>query len=274
MSSLERLLLENMMRFGPKNLTEWDQRKLKQLLKEQNPATQPTPTTDRQGTVNLAGGAPRVVDPSEWKITGFTAPPVLTTSTNATVSGSAFFSAYRTYMDLSNGMVGKTLLVFSPAGVTSIADVQLNPANVVQQLVIQSTYVPGPKAKDVRSGGGATGDANQTSIKIWTANQATRNFDLATKTVMRKDDPEGGGTVELQLANVSAITDDGGEGNPIGGYVVTRGNNYILGMDYSVRQKGTLIGYALINFSGDSVHKTEGWGTILTTKGYPMKVEW
>jgi hypothetical protein len=272
MSSLERLLLENMMRFGPKNLTEWDQRKLKQLLKEQNPATQPTPTTDRQGTVNLAGGAPRVVDPSEWKIDGFTAPPVLTTSTKATASGSAFFDAYRTYMDFSTGLVGKTLLVFSPAGVTSIDDVQLNPANVIQRIVIQSTYVAGSKAKAVQTAMGYA--ATPRELKIWSAQQATRNFDLATKTVMRYDDPEGNQKPALQDTEISAIMEYGETANPTGGYVVTRRSNYVLDFDYTVKQKGVLIGYCPINVDQDSVHKTEGWGTILTTKGYPVKVEW
>ena len=291
MSSLERMLLENMLRFGPKNLTEWDQRRLKHLLKEQTttqyppgqgPASAappfPAATTNRQGTVNLGGSGPRVVDPSEWQITGFTAPAVNTTSHKTSTSGSAFFDAYRTYMDVANGMVGKTLLVFSAEGVTSIDDVQLNPANVIQRIVIQSTYVPGAKAEDVRKAMGTVTDMRE--IRIWSTKQATRNFDLATKTVMRTYDPADSTTSltgwgALQKTNLSVIPEGNLDvGDPTNGYVYTRGADYVLGFDYAVRHMGELIGYALVNNDQDFVPKTEGYGTILTTKGYPEKVEW
>lgn len=277
MSSLERMLLENMMRFGPKNLTEWDQRRLKYLLKEQTEPT-PTATTNRQGTVNLGGSGPRVVDPSEWQITGFAAPAVNTTSHKTSTSGSAFFDAYRTYMDVANGMVGKTLLVFSAEGVTSIDDVQLNPANVIQRIEIQSTYVPGAKAEDARKAMGTITDYRE--IRIWSTKQATRNFDLATKTVMRTYDPADSTTSltgwgALQKTNISVIPEGNLDvGDPTNGYVYTRGADYVLGFDYAVRHMGQLIGYALVNNDQDFVPKTEGYGTILTTKGYPEKVEW
>ena len=291
MSSLERMLLENMLRFGPKNLTEWDQRRLKHLLKEQTttqyppgqgPASAapptPTATTNRQGTVNLGGSGPRVVDPSEWQITGFTAPAVNTTSLKTSTSGSAFFDAYRTYMDVANGMVGKTLLVFSAEGVTSINDVQLNPANIIQRIEIQSTYVPGAKAEDVKKAMGKVSDGRE--IRIWSTKQATRNFNLATKTVMRSYDPDNWpgsvyGFDSLQKADISVIPDGNYDvADPTNGYVYVRGSEYTLGFNYEVRQKGQIIGYALVNNDQDFVPKTEGYGTILTTKGFPEKVEW
>jgi hypothetical protein len=278
MSSLERMLLENMMRFGPKNLTEWDQRRLKYLLKEQTttqyppgqgPASAapptPTATTNRQGTVNLGGSGPRVVDPSEWQITGFTAPAVNTTSHKTSTSGSAFFDAYRTYMDLANGMIGKTLLVFSAEGVTSIDDVQLNPANIVKRIVIQSSYVPGSKSRNVDSLG-YVGQAN--SIRIWENKQATRNFELATKTAVF----DYAGSTVLKQASISLVTPYGDPEDPTGGYVATTGK-YKISTDYSIREAGKLIGYCLINYDQDSVHKTEGWGTVLA-KGDSRPDSW
>jgi hypothetical protein len=104
-------------------------------------------------------------------------------------------------------------------------------------------------------------------------------FDLATKTVMRTSDPEGSrseaGWGSLQKTNLSVIPEGNYDvGDPTNGYVYTRGADYVLGFDYAVRQRGQLIGYALVNNDQDFVAKTEGYGTVLTTKGYPEKVEW
>ena len=250
MSSLERMLLENMMRFGAKNLTEWDQRKLKQILSEQKIA--------------------RSVDPSEWKIDGFTAPVVSTMSYKTSPSGSLFFDAYRAYMDPANGMIGKTLLIFSPDKITKIDDVTLDPADVIGRVVIQSSYVPGPKAKDVE----ARGEMGQTQyIKIWSSKQATRNFELATKTAMLKAE----GMDESQPANISLLWDQSTGSDiedPTGGYVRSAGAEYSLGIDFSVKQSGQIIGYAPIGFDTNAVHKTEGWNTVLVSKGFAEKNAW
>lgn len=252
--SLEKRLLENMLRFGPKNLTEWDQRKLKQILSEQKVA--------------------RTVDPSEWQIDGFTAPAVSTMSTKTSPSGSLFFDAYRTYMDPSTGMIGKTLLIFNtPTGADAangINGIYLDPADVKERVVIQSSYVPGPKAKDVE----ARGEMGQTQyIKLWSSKQATRNFELADKTAMLKAE----GMTEFQNANISLLWNQG-SGNdvedPTGGYVRSAGAEYSLGVDFAVRVAGQIIGYAPIAFDTNAVHKTEGWNTVLVSKGFPEKNAW
>jgi hypothetical protein len=247
--SLEKILAENMLRFGSKNLTEWDQRRLNQILSEQK--------IDRD------------IDPSEWNIPGFTAPPVRLLSGIDGPKGKAFFDAYRAYMDFSTGLVGKTLLVYTPDKVTKINDIVLDPADVIQRIVIQSSYVPGPKAKDVA----ATGIMGQESyIKIWETKQATRNFELATKTAVLKleDNPPAG----VKQSSISLILDKGGDiSDPAGGFV-SCGGEYSIGMDYAVRKGGAIIGYCPINFSGDSVHKTEGWGTVLVSGGYPTANSW
>lgn len=261
MSSLERMLLENMMRFGPKNLTEAQKHHISQLLLEQT-------NTYEEPDARTGTYLQRNVPAAEWQIDGFTAPEINNMSDTGRTT---FKDAYRTYMDLSTGMVGKTLIVFKNA--TSIDNCVFDPKNVHLRIVIQSTYVPGSKVKAV----GATGAVGQEGvIKIWSSKQATRNFELATKTVMRRSDPEGRGNESswLSSANISAIMPGTYEvEDPTGGYVTANGAEYTLRMDYSVRQGGVLIGYAPINFATDSVHKTEGWGTILTTKGFVDKLD-
>jgi hypothetical protein len=241
-----------MLRFGSKNLTEWDQRRLKQILSEK---------------------VARQVDPSEWQITGFTAPVVSTLSTKTSPSGSLFFDAYRTYMDPSTGMIGKTLLIFNtPTGADAangINGVYLDPADVKERIVIQSSYVPGPKAKDVE----AAGEMGQTQyIKIWSSKQATRNFELADKTAVLKAE----GMTEFQNASISLLRDKqtGNEiMDPTAGYV-RAGGEYSIGTDFAVRQSGQIIGYAPIAFDTNAVHKTEGWNTVLVSKGFPEKNAW
>lgn len=262
MSLLEKLLAENMQRFGTKNLNETQKHRITQLLLEQT-------NTYEEPDAQSGNYLQRNVPSAEWQIDGFTAPEI----NNMSAAGrTTFKNAYRTYMDLSTGMVGKTLIVFKNA--TSIDDCVFDPKNVHLRIVIQSTYVPGPKAKDVAALGWM---GQEGTIKIWSSKQATRNFDLATKTVMRKSDPETLGsdsTAYLQSANISAlITGMGSVEDPTNGYVNTKGAEYTLGMKGEVRQGGVLVGYAPINFDTDSVHKTEGWGTILTTKGFAEKLD-
>ena len=260
--NLERILAKNMQRFGTKNLNETQIARVTQLLLEQT-------NTYEEREARRGNYLQRNVPSAEWQIDGFTAPEI----NNMSDSGrTTFKAAYRTYMDLSTGMVGKTLIVFKNA--TSIDNCVFDPKNVHLRIVIQSTYVPGPKAKDVS----ATGTLGQQStIKIWSSKQATRNFDLATKTVMRKSDPETlsiDATAYLQSAKISAIiAGQGSVEDPTGGYVKASGAEYSLGFKGEVRQGGVLVGYAPINFDTDSVHKTEGWGTILTTKGFAEKLD-
>ena len=255
--SLEKLLAKNMQRFGTKNLNETQNGRITQLMLEQiNTYEEPDPYTDNY--------LQRNVPAAEWQIDGFTAPEINNMSDSGKTS---FKDAYRTYMDLANGMVGKTLIVFKNA--TSIDNCVFDPKNVYLRIVIQSSYVPGPKAKDVA----ATGIMGQESyIKIWETKQATRNFELATKTAVLKleDNPRAG----VKQASISLVLDKAADiSDPAGGFVSAAGE-YSIGMDYSVRRGGAVIGYCPINFSGDSVHKTEGWGTVLVSGGYPTANSW
>lgn len=155
MSSLEKMLIENMMRFGPKNLTEWDQRKLKQLLKEQ--------------PVNISGTTAAVaVQPADWGIAGFTPPVVSSNEYFVVESGASVLSrpaaawtdAYDKYLDGATGYVGKTLLVFK--------NQILDPKEIVDRISIQASY---SLSYDLKA------------IQFWTV-AATRNFDKAANTMI------------------------------------------------------------------------------------------
>jgi predicted transport protein len=183
----------------------------------------------------------------------------------------SFKDAYRTYMDFSTGMVGKTLIVFKNA--KSITECVFDPKNVHLRIKIQSSYVPGPKAKDVAAEG-YVGQDN--CIQIWETKQATRNFELATKTAVFKSDNSTLAS-DKQPASITLLSDgpsiSSGVADPTGGFVSVSGQ-YKIFQDYSVRQMGVLVGYCPINFSGDSVHKTEGWGSVLVSKGYQEAAAW
>jgi hypothetical protein len=81
---------------------------------------------------------------------------------------------------------------------------------------------------------------------------------------------------EFQDASISLLRDQSTGTdilNPDGG-LVRAGAEYTIGLDYAVRQSGKIIGYCPINFSGDSVHKTEGWGTVLVSGGFREDNAW
>jgi hypothetical protein len=256
--NLEKLLAENMRRFGTKNLNEAQKRHIKQLILEQiNTYEAPDPRT---GTYPQ-----RNVPSAEWQIDGFTAPEI----NNMSENGSKLFKdAYRTYMDLSNGMIGKTLIVFKNA--TSIDNCVWDPKNVYLRIPIQSSWVPGPKAKDVTATG-LQGQAN--SIKIWSTTQATRNYEIATKTAVMKS--EGQTEIEFQPAHISLMVNRGGGQfgdsiyDPLGGMVRVGFGEYQINSKYQVYQSGKLIGICPINFDTDSRFTPEGWGTVLVSGGYP-----
>lgn len=167
MSSLERMLLENMMRFGAKNLTEWDQRKLKQLLKEQDPAT---PTTNRQGTVTPSTGNVEeiTIAPADWGITGFTPASIRSSQqfkpqagSTLTPAASAWTTAYDTYLDAATGYIGKTLLVFK--------DTSLDTRNIVERIQVASSF--------------STSFQTNGKVYIWSSAQ-TRNYDKTNNTMI------------------------------------------------------------------------------------------
>ena len=156
MTSLEKILIENMIRFGSKNLTESDQRKLKQLLKE-------------QGTVNISEATEAIaVQPADWGIAGFTPPVVSSNELFVVETGedvltrrsAAWTDAYDTYLDGASGYVGKTLLVFK--------NKSLDPREIVDRISIQASY---------------SLSYDQKSIQFWTT-AATRNFDKAANTMI------------------------------------------------------------------------------------------
>jgi len=261
MIKLKNLLAENMLRFGSKNLTETQKRHIKQLILEQT-------NTYEEPDARTGNYLQRNVPAAEWQIDGFTAPEINNMSDTGRTT---FKDAYRTYMDFSTGLVGKTLIVFKNA--TSIDNCVFDPKNVHLRIKIQSSYVPGPKAKDVAAQG-YVGQDN--CIQIWETNQATRNFELATKTAVFKFDNSTLAS-DRQPANITLLSDgpsiSSGVADPTGGFVSVSGQ-YKIFQDYSVRQKGILVGYCPINFSGDSVHKTEGWGSVLVSKGYQEAAAW
>jgi hypothetical protein len=179
MSTLERMLLENMLRFGPKNLTEWDQRRLKHLLKEQTttqyppgqgPASAappfPAATTNRQGTVTPSTGVVEeiTIAGADWGIQGFNPPTVRSSRQFKPEAGgtldpvvSSWTTAYDTYLDMSTGCVGKTLLVFK--------DKSLDTRNIVERIQVASSFTTG------------------NGVYIWSSAQ-TRNYDTATNTMV------------------------------------------------------------------------------------------
>ena len=85
---------------------------------------------------------------------------------------------------------------------------------------------------------------------------------------------------DKQPASITLLADgpsiSSGVADPTGGFVSISNSvgQYKIFQDYSVRQMGVLVGYCPINFSGDSVHKTEGWGSVLVSKGYPEAAAW
>jgi hypothetical protein len=249
--NLEKLLAENMRRFGTKNLNEAQKHRLKQLLLEDE----------------------RIIlqKPSDWGISGFNPPEISSESSMTSFEGyednaeraKPWIDAYNAYLDPKTGYVGKTLLVFK--------DHWIDYRNIVKRIVIQSSYVPGPKAKDVTAGRYQQGA--QSYIKIWETKQATRNFELATKTaIMQKGgDPRQPG--KTMSANIRLIVaPDSGIFDPTNGMVTTSGE-YSIGLDFKIYQGGTLLGYAPLRF-GDSVHKTEGWGSVLVSGGVPEADAW
>jgi len=274
MSSLEKILIENMLRFGSKNLTEWDQRRLKQLLIEQGEEqTTATPAADSRTYVRGGSGQIQQIlqKPTDWGISGFNPPEISTSQTMKPIEGESqitniamqWIDAYNAYLDAKTGYVGKTLLVFK--------DQYIDYRNIVKRIVIQSSYVPGPKAKDVTAGRYQQGA--QSYIKIWETKQATRNFELATKTAIMQ---KGGNPTQpsnTMPANIRLIVAPGGGlFDPTNGMVATSGE-YSIGMDFKVYQAGKLLGYAPLRF-GNAVHKTEGWGSVLVSGGVPEANAW
>jgi hypothetical protein len=248
--NLEKLLAENMRRFGTKNLNEAQKHRLKQLLLEDVKILQ---------------------KPTDWGISGFNPPEISSERTMTPLEGESqitetarqWIDAYNAYLDPKAGYVGKTLLVFK--------DQYIDYRNIVKRIAIQSSYVPGPKAKDVTAGRYQQGA--EVYIKIWETKQATRNFELATKTaVMQKVSTPSNPT--LQPADFRLIRATGTVGflNPIGGVVATSGE-YSIGMDFQVYQAGKLLGYAPLRWQA-AVHKTEGWGSVLVSGGVPEANAW
>jgi hypothetical protein len=170
MSSLEKILIENMLRFGSKNLTEWDQRRLKQLLIEQDPEqTTATPAADSRTYVRGGSGQIQQIlqKPTDWGISGFNPPEISTSQTMKPIEGESqitniamqWIDAYNAYLDAKTGYVGKTLLVFK--------DQYIDYRNIVKRIVVTSCYT-------------------DTKMVHFYERPATRNFDLANKTMVLK----------------------------------------------------------------------------------------
>jgi len=297
MSSLERLLLENMMRFGAKNLTEWDQRKLKQLLKEQTQATQPTPTTDRQGIVTPSTGVVEeiTIAGADWGISGFDPPTIVSSRQFKAEKGGVldeivrnWTTAYDTYLDTSTGCVGKTLLVFK--------DKSLDTRNIVERIQVASSF--------------STAYITSATIKtvcIWSSAQ-TRNYDTATNTMvvaanavpLPADDPasqtgKGLDTYEidgetglvsatlqivpnrntyyltsLPTVNPLKVTKDGDL--PFNGTRLTSKAEYTINASNEVRKKGKLIGYTPTSAYYNMPLNIDGFGfTLATGKSVPVQ---
>ena len=287
MSSLEKMLLENMMRFGPKNLTEWDRRKLQQLLKEQDPATPTpaTPTTNRQGTVTPSTGVVEeiTIAPADWGITGFTPASIRSSQqfkpeagSTLTPAASAWTTAYDTYLDAATGYIGKTLLVFK--------DTSLDTRNIVERIQVASSF--------------STSFQTNGKVYIWSSAQ-TRNYDktnntmiiaanavpepnysvgdfsgyeiegetgLVKATLMLVPDPRLYYSMELPtVANVTFSK----EGDlPL----TIKNQEYVINSNNEVRKKGVLIGYTPANAVYSMKVDKNGFGfTTATGKAVPIQ---
>jgi hypothetical protein len=131
--SLEKRLMENMLRFGSKNLTEYDQKILKRMIQEQT-ATPTTPTTAAPKAATPAPAATPATD--KWGIPGFTAPAIGSANAEfgpkAQSPGTAWIEAYKTYLDNASGWIGKTVVVLKRE--------MLYPDEIVERFVVQYSY--------------------------------------------------------------------------------------------------------------------------------------
>ena len=282
--SLEKRLLENMLRFGSKNLTEYDQRILKRMLQEQAtpttaaPATT-TPAAPAAGTTAAApAAAPAATD--KWGIPGFTAPAIGSANAEfgpkAQSPGTTWINAYATYLDNASGWVGKTVVVLKRE--------MLYPDEIVAKFVVQSSFA--------FSG---TGDEGQKPVRFWSTKQATRNFDTATKKlILRKGTKEealaddgsyllgtsgaGQPTNYLQSANIAAELAWEPHPNYPGGSaqiawnvynpgsmnsLKISGGEYTINWDGVVTQAGKVIGYCPVSPYSAIPPKPEGYGTVM-----------
>ena len=276
MSSLERILLENMLRFSPKNLTEWNQRKLKQLLKEQ---ITEAPTSGSQGIVtpSTENAETILVQPADWGIDGFTPPAVGSNDSFVVESGenqlknrpAQWISAYEAYLDGATGYVGKTLLIFK--------NQYLDPREIVEKITIQASF---NLAYDYKS------------TMFWTA-AATKNFDKASNVMIVAADatPRDSGYFSgaynvsgksgLVKANLKLVTDEF-EMIPAPGAIdyapcvmalqLKKGEPLpvkLIGSDYSVnykgevRKAGQLIGYTPAHPYTSIASIADGYGFTL-----------
>lgn len=287
MSSLEKMLLENMMRFGPKNLTEWDRRKLQQLLKEQDPATPTTatPTTNRQGVVTPSTSAYEeiTIAPADWGITGFTPPTVRSSAefkaqagSTLTPQASAWVTSYMTYLDAATGYIGKTLLVFK--------DTSLDTRNIVERIQVASSF--------------STSFQTKGKVYIWSSAQ-TRNYDKTNNTMIvaanAVPDPmysagdisgyEIEGETGLVKATLMLVPDRrlyGGSSLPTvanvtfskeGNLPLTiKNQEYVINSANQVYKKGVLIGYTPANAVYSMNVDKNGFGfTTATGKAVPIQ---
>ena len=269
--SLEKRLLENMLRFGSKNLTEYDQRILKRMLHEQAqaPTTAPAPAPAAGTTA-----APAATD--QWGISGFTYNLPAHIVPEMYTGNSAFDQAYETYLDNASGWIGKTVLVFK--------DKYIAAKDIVDRFVVQSSFVFS-----------ATGEEGKKPTRFWSTKQATRNFDTATKKlILRKGTKEealaddgsymlgmtGAGQPKnyLQSANISADLAWEPHPNFPGGsaqiawnvynagsmnLLKISGGDYTINWDGKVTKAGQFIGYCPVIPYFKMPAKPEGYGTVM-----------
>jgi hypothetical protein len=275
MSSLERMLLENMLRFSPKNLNSRDQRKLKQLLKEQITEAPNSGSTTYSPSDSVAEIIR--VEPADWGINGFTPPAVASSDYFAVESGETqiknrpaqWMDAYETYLDGATGYVGKTLLIFKGQN--------LDPREIVEKITIQASF---NLAYDEKS------------FMIWTA-AATKNFDKASNVMVvaaNATPKESGyftgaydvsGEYGLVTANLKLVPDEF-EMTPAPGASETapcvlsltlkkgetlpvklRGSDYSVNYKGEVRKAGQLIGYTPAHPYTSVASTADGFGFTL-----------
>jgi hypothetical protein len=280
--SLEKRLMENMLRFGSKNLTEYDQRILNRMIQEQT-TTPTTPTTAAPKAATPAPAATPATD--KWGIPGFTAPAIGSANAEfgpkAQSPGTAWIEAYKTYLDNASGWVGKTIVVLKRE--------MLYPDEIVERFVVQSSYA--------FSG---TGQEGQKPVRFWSTRQATCNFDTTGKTlaVIKGDASEGqkdeqgnyllgdtqkaAGWTILRTADISAQLAWEGS-NPSFAWNVYNpssmnnnkisGGEHLINWDGVVTKAGKVIGYCPVSPYGAIPPKPEGYNTVAPTNSVNIPLQ-
>lgn len=279
--SLEKRLLENMLRFGSKNLTEYDQRILKRMLQEQA-----TPTTAAPAAATPAAAAPAATT-DKWGVPGFTYDlPV--NSVPEISENTKFCAAYETYLDNASGWVGKTVIVFK--------DKYVDAKDIVDRFVVKASYAYTGTTKE-----------GQRPVKFWTTKQPTRNYDIASGVMIVNSDaePQDDGSYYLALgaigsegsfssilapANVGATLEWREEATMYSGqyfgstpYSIniynstdlmnTGTNDYSIDWEHKVYRSGKFIGYSPVTPYNKMPAQMDGYGMVLTTKGKSVKLQ-